>query len=77
MSTNKVKQQVRPSTKVRKINKIAQADTGRFSRSEGLISFYATVDLPVATKLPDGFLAFDSTVAKLKITSGGVWVLAA
>lgn len=76
MSSNKVKQQVRPVQKVIKVNKLPQAHTGRSRKNDGVIPFYATADLPVATNLPNGILAFDTTAAKLKITSGGSWVLA-
>lgn len=76
MSTSKVKQQVRPEQKVRKINKLAQADSGRSRKMDGLVPFYATASLPDAAQLPDGVLAFDTTAAKLKITSAGAWILA-
>jgi hypothetical protein len=76
MSSNKVKQQVRPVQKVIKVNKLPQAQTGRSRKNEGIIPFYTTANLPDAAALPNGVLAFDSTVAKLKITSGGSWVLA-
>jgi len=76
MSSSKVKQQVRPEQKVLKVNKLAQAYTGRSGKNEGIISFYATADLPAAANLPNGILAYDTTVSKLKITSGGAWVLA-
>lgn len=76
MSTSKVKSQVRPEQKVRKINKIPQAEAGRASRADGFVPFYATSALPSAANLPNGCLAFDTSVAKLKITASGSWVLA-
>lgn len=74
MSTSKVKQQVRPEQKVRKINKLAQGENGVSRRSDGFISFYATADLPDAANLPNGCLAYDTDAAALKMTASGSWV---
>lgn len=74
MSTSKVKQQVRPEQKVRKINKVAQGEHGLGKKSDGLVPFYATADLPSASGLPDGCLAFDISAVALKMTASGSWV---
>ena len=75
MSSSKSKQQVRPESKVRKIAGVAKADHGVSSKEEGLVSLYATADLPSAAAMVDGCLAFDTTVNKLKMTKAGSWVL--
>jgi len=76
MSSNKVKQQVRPEQSVKLINKLAKGLGGKSSKATGLVPFYVTAALPNAAHVEDGCLAFDTTVNKLKISKAGSWVLA-
>lgn len=77
MSDYIVKPFVREEYKVRVIDGVAQGQGGKIGKTLGIISQYATADLPDASKLPDGVLAYDLTASKLKITIAGAWVDAA
>lgn len=76
MSDFKVNPQVRPERKVKQFDGVAQGTGGLSGSSSGLVGLYATADLPAASDLPNGCLAFDTTVTGLKITISGSWVLA-
>lgn len=67
------KQQVRPETNVRQINGLARAVGGKASKVQGLVSFYAAADLPSASGVEDGVLAYNLTTSKLQITVSGAW----
>jgi len=74
MSTSKKKQQVRPVTRVKKINGTAQGETGRSRKTEGLVKIFANAAaLPDPTSLPDGCLVFDKNDTQLLINIDGVW----
>lgn len=77
MSNFKVEPFVREEYKVRVIDGVAQGQGGKIGKTLGIVSQFATVDLPDASKLPDGVLAYDLTVSKLKIVIAGAWVNAA
>lgn len=77
MSNFKVKPYVREEYKVRVIDGIAQGQGGKVGRMLGFVSQFNTADLPDASKLPDGVLAYDLTDSKLKIVIAGAWVDAA
>jgi hypothetical protein len=74
---SKFKPQVRDESKVRVVEGLARGGHGLSGKSIGVVSMYATADLPVASGLEDGLLAFDTTKAKLQITVSGSWVDAA
>jgi len=75
MSDSKQKQMVRPEVNVRVVGEHAQAESGISRRLGGLVSIYATTAaMPDATKLPDGIIAIDEQVNKLKYTKNGAWV---
>lgn len=75
MSNFKEQPSVRPEVDVKIIGNVAQAVGGTSGRTFGLIPVKATVDLPDASKLPDGSLAYDLTASKLKIVIAGAWVV--
>lgn len=78
MSNNKKKQQVRPASKVFKIAGVAQAQTGRGRKNEGLVTLYADSDaMPAPQSVPYGSLAFDLAEEQLYINvpnDGGAWI---
>jgi len=73
MSNFETKQQVRPESNIRQVNGLARGVGGKGSKTVGLVSTYATADLPDATDLECGILAYNLTTSKLQITISGSW----
>ena len=73
MSTNQVKQQVRPEAKVKVINGNMQATGGISRKAVGVVGLYETADLPSASGVGCGVLAYNITTNKLQITVSGTW----
>ena len=73
MSNFEVKQQVRPESNIRQVNGLARGVGGKGSMTVGLVSLYANADMPDASDLEDGILAFNTTSGKLQIVVSGAW----
>jgi hypothetical protein len=73
MSESKVKSQVRPEHKIRKIGKVARGTGGRGSDLVGIVDLVESSDLPSASVVGDGVLIYNLTSGKLQITVSGSW----